>query len=301
LAQLGATEGKPVDSGFVFLKGAYLEKPYVVSRRGRTIYINNQPIYQWDRWPLPDLRVDQDPGLPQGLNETSAFEDLRDRANPMNGHSARKLRYLYQHFPADIAMQKMAEYYSQLPFVQSVTRVRPDCPDILRIRTKSGKEILCGITQGPPDSAFSWRFTNKDLVQSLNQGRLQYENRLKMGDCYFLFGNCEQISLGTRKAARDLGLIVQVLRSPRPKEEKVALLQRMEFLPPPSRGRLQRFDALLDNFQAPPSLEERIAELVKQSGLVPRRLEDIPQEIPSEREMRLIDKGTQGEQGPEKR
>jgi hypothetical protein len=90
-----------------------------------------------------------------------------------------------------------------------------------------------------------------------------------------------------KKAACDLGLMTEILRSDRTKEEKIDLLQRMEFLPPPSFGGTSMFLPLITQFQASEQLEERIGQLVKETGVEPRAIEDIPDEHPLERAMRL--------------
>ena len=61
---LGVVEDKPIDSGFVFIDGVYVEAPYTVSRRGRQLFINDILIYQWAEWPLMDRHVKEDPGPP---------------------------------------------------------------------------------------------------------------------------------------------------------------------------------------------------------------------------------------------
>ena len=81
--------------------------------------------------------------------------------------------------------------------------------------------------------------------------------------------------------------VVEILRSGRTKEEKIHLLQRMEVLPPPSRGDVDKFAALVTGFQAPAELDEHVRKLVTETGITPRRLKDIPDEIPFERMLRL--------------
>ncbi len=42
--EFGVTEGKPIDKGVVFVDGQYLASPYVVSRRGLALYVNDREI-----------------------------------------------------------------------------------------------------------------------------------------------------------------------------------------------------------------------------------------------------------------
>ena len=178
--ELGVKEGEPVDAGFVFFDGRYIDAPYRVSRRGRHVFINDVVVFQWDRWPLPDLRVNEDPGYPPGLTENSGLEDVI-KGNSENSPWQRKSRYLYQHFPLDVARQKMADWFRRLPFVESAEFRHPGSGG-LRIKMKNGEEKNVGVSPPPKESIYSWEFTNKDIIAWLERDRGRYEARLKEGD-----------------------------------------------------------------------------------------------------------------------
>lgn len=282
---LGVKAGENVDTGFVFFDGRYIDAPYTVSRRGRRLFVNDVMIYQWDRWPLPDLRVDEDPGYPPGLTESSTMDDAI-KGNAEDSPWQRQSRYLYQHFPPDVASQKLAEWSRGLPFVEGA-EFKPPGSDRLRIRMKNGEEKGVGLSPPPPDSPYSWNFTNQDIIKRLEYNRGKYEAYLKNGEALFLFHKGYPVPMIRMKAARDLGLMTEILRSDRTKGEKIDLLQRMEILYPPSMGGNEMFLPLITQFQASKQLEERIDELVKETGVEPRTLKDIPDEHPVERQMRL--------------
>lgn len=285
VADLGVHEGEAFQAGLVFHDGRYVPGPYRVSRTGRWVTVNGAVVYAWKVWPLPDLLVPEDPGLPQGLTEKSTFEELIGSGDRVNSHVARKYRYLYQHFPAPVAFQKMLEFYRQLPFVEQADVVRSTT---IRLRTKDGKTTDVSVRPPAPKSMSSWDLTAADVLQELKCRRLHCETRLRAGDCFFLFSSgAYPLSWGRRQTARDLGLVVEILRSDRTKEEKTHLLQRMEVLPPPATGGADRYSALVTGFQAPPELDEYIRNLVAETGITPRRLKNIPDEIPFERILRL--------------
>ena len=52
---LGITEGKYITNGFVFIDGKYIDPPYVVTRQGNCIYINDRMIEQPCPWPIPKI------------------------------------------------------------------------------------------------------------------------------------------------------------------------------------------------------------------------------------------------------
>jgi len=49
--EFGITEGKAVDKGFVFLNGQYIEAPYIISRKGLTLFVNGREIRRPVRHP----------------------------------------------------------------------------------------------------------------------------------------------------------------------------------------------------------------------------------------------------------
>jgi hypothetical protein len=285
--ELGVKEGGKLESGFVFFDGQYLDAPYTVSRRGRQVFINDVGIFQWQRWPLPDLRVEADPGYPPGLTQKSTLEDVLDAKNPENGPFYREGRYLEQHFPKEAFSEKMATWFRGLPFVQSAEFKAPGSR-LLKVRMKNGEETVVSLIPPAPDSPYSWRFTTQDVVNSLEHNhREMYEKQLKEGRALFLFSQGHPVVLDRQKAARDLGLMAQILKSDRPVKEKTGLLERMEILPPPSFGGTEMFLPLLTQFKASTQLEERLGKLVAETGIKARLISEIPEEVPIERERRL--------------
>jgi hypothetical protein len=296
IKELGIKVGENVDDGFVFFDGRYVDAPYTVSRRGRQIFVNDVMVQQWDRWPLPDLRLDKDPGYPPGLTEMSTMEDVRDKQNPEDSPWLREARYLDQHFPPDVAREKLAEWFRGLPFVESVEFMNEG--RVLSLRMKNGEKKFIDMMPPPPDSPYSWHFTNKDIVKRLEYDRNKYEAYLKKGEAVFLFSKGHPVTMIRKKAACDLGLLTEILRSDRTQEEKIDLLQRMEFLRPPSMGGNEMFMPLITQFQASEQLEERIGQLVKETGVEPRTLKDLPAEAPLERAMRLRKEANQKSKEP---
>ncbi len=289
---LGIRAGERVTTGFVFINGKYLESPYTVSRRGRQVFVNNAMIYEYGNWPLPDRHVKEDPGLPTGLTAESAYYDIYDPKDYENSPFRRKLRYLYEKAQGVNIEQQMAEYFRLMPFVQSVEGT--DVAGSLRIRTKAGDEYLIETNLSQIEIRYLWGRTNKDVIEDIEKRRSAAETQLKRGEAVFAFGEgpgFQGLSLDREKAARDLGLIAEILRSERSRGEKMVLLQRMEFLPLPGYDRMSILLPQGMEFQASKQLDERIAVLVRETGVTPRTLKDIPEEIPSVRANRLEREG----------
>ena len=189
LRVLGVVEGKPIDSGFVFIDGRYVEAPYTVSRRGRQIFINNILVYQYAEWPLMDRHVREDPGPPPKEYENlKSFNDVLasdSMAEWLNCHLERKRRYLYEHFPKEEADEKMLEYYRQCPFVASVN-VPTEGP--VEIVTKSGKKENMTPTPPLPHMPGHWDFGAQDVLRGLESWSNLLTESLSKNDTLFFFG-----------------------------------------------------------------------------------------------------------------
>ena len=266
ILELGITEGKPVDDGFVFLEGRYIEAPYRVDQRGGSLFVNGVFLRKCAGWPLRWFKpVTEDPGVPDGLTRDSNLDDMRIPGDPPDSWAARKYRWLKATYTLDEARRLYIEYLQTLPFVKAV---RPVAPGQILLEQYNGKIVRMSDSMGnrPPP-------TKDQIVQSIEQSRRYLEEELAKGVCFFFFANGPEISCGRDGAARNLGLMAEILRSERPKEEKAALLRRMGLLPP---GDFRGLDQFLTNFQTSDQLDRRITALVKEMGVKPRRLQDLP-------------------------
>jgi len=313
---LGVVEGKPIDSGFVFIDGRYIEAPYTVSRRGRQIFINDILVCQQGEWPVADRHVPEDPGPPpKEYEKYKSFGEVLTSFDSIEGwlncHLLRKRRYLYEHFPRQEADEKMLEYYRQCPFVASVN-VLEDGP--VEITTKSGKKENSTPIPPWPHTSAHWDYGVRDVLGGLEAWRRSLTQTLLENRTLFLFGvplegGCTAKFPGFPegyfvsffwKNPGDLRLVVEILTSDRPEAEKIELLGRTEILPSPNMAKLRppsfadqaaelrgHYEALIRNFRPSAQRDERIAALIKQTGVTPRTVKDLPDEIPWDEMMRL--------------
>jgi len=311
---LGVVEGKPIDSGFIFIDGRYVEAPYTVSRRGRQLFINDILIYQWAEWPLMDRHVREDPGPPpKEYEKLTSFAEIIT-GNPedvLNSHLDRKRRYLFEHFPKEEAKEKMMEYYRQCPFVASA-RFVPEWGHV-KITTKSGEKENMNPWAPPPHTVLHWDFGAQDVLRGLESLRNSYTGSLSRNTSLFFFGApfneyCTQIRPSGFypafwKHPGDLKLMVEVLASARSEAEKIEILGRMDFLPSPNCAPREKknYETLIRHFQPSAQLDERIAALIKQTGVTPRTVKDLPDEIPWDKTMRLAKEKREREQQDKER
>lgn len=61
LENFGVTTGEPVNEGYAFIDGSYIEPPYVVSRKGLALFINDLEIKKPRRHPESPVLIDETP------------------------------------------------------------------------------------------------------------------------------------------------------------------------------------------------------------------------------------------------
>lgn len=255
----GAKSGEPIERGFVFKDGAYIDAPYVVSRHGMDVYVNGVKIDTLGGWPPLDYE-DKKPEMPVGLTKNSTFDDLKIAALPGESLDRKMVRWLRRHYNGERSKELIIEYYRSLPFVKDVTTdTDMDATGhILAISTWNSDRITLVDIGGPvyiPATA-------EEIEKELERVHRRFETRLTNGECIFLFSSGGELAFGSRKAAMDLPAIVHTLRSDKPKDQKVKELQNLGLLPPRYP---RKWEVLVTRFLASPQLDTR----VKQLGLPP--------------------------------
>jgi hypothetical protein len=279
VGEFGINEGQPVERGFVFYDGRYLPTPYTVTRRGTAVAINGIVVTRPRKWPLPDLAVDQDPGVPEWVTEDTPWNDLVDPENRHNGVLARKARYLAQHHP-DEYVERMIEFIRSLPNVQSLEEKR--APAYV-VRTKDGKTETIGIMTPTPDSYSVRSPTKEEVTEDVNKVREYYEKWLQRGDMLMFDSSYHDILISEQRVCRDLPVILDIAQSNRPLDEKMGLLTRVEFAAEGDPA----VEALARNFKGSVALRQRLSEVCTGKNVVPRRIKDLPEETYLQKQERL--------------
>jgi len=251
----GTKSGEPIATGFVFKDGAYLDAPYLVSRRGVSVYVNKVGVATPAIWPPVDYD-DKRPETPRGLTRNSTFKDLAVPGRRSDSLDRQMVRWLRRHYDEETSRKLIMEYYRSLPFVRGV-KVREDLDllgHVLAISTWStDKDTLMFIgdrVYSPPKP--------EQVQRELERVRTRMEDRLRKGECIFLFSSGGELAFGSRKAAMDLAAIVGTLRSDRPKDEKIRGLQNLGLMPSDFP---KKWEILVTGFSASPQLDERVKQL----------------------------------------
>lgn len=283
--EFGEHVGQKVENGFLFIDGRYIEAPYVVTRKGLAVLINDVVI---SRLAKPDDPwIEEEPKVEAPITKKTTIDEFFDAKSPFKNVGIRKWIFMHQHFPPNVATKQMVDFYRSLPFVKNITFDVEDAGTII-IETFSGEKQH--IQVGPPlsDKVLK-RSSTKDIQGEIEARRLRFENRLQQGDCFFLFTKAPELSFGRTEVAEDLRLIVDILRSKRSAEEKRSLLERLSALPLESED---LYLPLYTQFTASKQFDQRIQAVIDQAGVTPKTFEDIPSEPPADVEMRRAKEAT---------
>ena len=135
--RFGVTTGRLFCESFLFFKNQYVAPPYVVERRGLSVYINAHLVYPGPEWPLYDYTVNEDPGAPPP--GSWPFEPTPSGLDRREKYWRRKSRYLFQHHDHATAKQMMFELYRNCEKLKAV-RWDPRDPDVALLTDETGRE-----------------------------------------------------------------------------------------------------------------------------------------------------------------
>jgi hypothetical protein len=253
IKDFGVSRSDPIDKGFLFYGGTYIDAPYVVERRGLEIYINDVLVQEGPAWPPYDYRVENDPGDPPP--DSAPFGSAPPGQDWRDTYWARKWRYLCSHHDYETAKQKMFETYARSPKVAKV-RWRDNNPDMVVLTTESGKEhfadfIVSPLYLSPPP-------TKEEMLARREKKRSFYENMLNGNIILFSVPPPEggEGYVPLRFVPRTLDILV----SNRTSEEKIKALEAISVLPENDPG-TQR---IVTQFQASEQLVVRLGQLKEQ-------------------------------------
>ncbi len=118
--------GTPINSGFVFIDGKYIEPPYTIEQKQTGyIYINNE-LAQITITPSDTIenpyKQDKLPEMPEELNKNSTYFELGKLMDQKtNKRYMTEVGYYYHtHYPEKKAIIKIKEFYKSLPNMKSV-------------------------------------------------------------------------------------------------------------------------------------------------------------------------------------
>lgn len=253
--------GDPISSGFVFFKGRYIEPPYVVSRRGVDVWINDFIVVR-GCWPLPTYPKPEMPEGMKSLNSKKFYHYRRQYNDYLETVCSGSKDYF----------AKYAKFLRGLPFVKKVEDTGPSILEgrSFKITTIDGKSEFWSISHTPANPT-KWPANPPGLICKLNGIRDTFDSFLHNGDCIFVGPKWARFVLDNKYVSEELPKIVEIVRSAVPRREKIRRLyttrfKRTRMYLHPYRcvvSMISDFTGLLDNFRASDDLDRRLARLTR--------------------------------------
>ena len=219
LKEYGVTTGKPIDSGFVFYDGKYIESPYVVGRRGGEVYINDQWVYHTGGTDKPPFVTHPEKAtLPAEIDKNTSFYDKRVAEYISNTTAAMRAR----NAGLEEERKVMEAAYRTLPRVKEA-EFDKSYPGLLHITTYRGETLNIQLNR----RRCKPRTDSKSRFEEAENWREFLEKGLRDGHCLFLFSRGGLTSLAN--AQKNLPTIMRALRSDDSIDKKAANLMAAGF------------------------------------------------------------------------
>jgi hypothetical protein len=235
------TEGEVINNGFLFIDGKYIDAPYIVTRKGLSLFINDIQVQIPFRWPLPKESSNniKDPIMPTEISKySSPFDPL------LRIYIQEKVAYLRKFHPQETYAKISKDAYSSLPCVTDVI-IEPNSPNLIVTWTNGSTHNinLHNCNRG--------LHNKEEILKSLETSRKHHEKNLQQGDLVFL-GRAGRFSKSN--ATECLRKIIPILRSVKPTEFKIKELEETDF----SHIGRRALENLVLDFKASKQLERRI-------------------------------------------
>ncbi len=226
----------PINLGYVFCDGKYIESPYVYVQKNTDLYINGILIESWS-WMIRPKIPDALPDVPAMDRFTSHY----DKA--VRNYLNQSIVYYDKRLPAADAIKKMHEIYSKLPFVKSI-EMDTARSDIIIVHYVNGDTERTGLL---PLKGRPMNNDRESVIARLNRFRLHDENSVRGGAC-IMYSTGGRIVLSGKSAKTELPAIRQKLRSSSDYEQKMNLLNKSG-LPMGTVENIKKFEDSLENAQ----------------------------------------------------
>jgi len=251
--ELGRTDGPPVDKGFVFFEGRYLEAPYIVSRNGLGVLVNGELVSRpRGRLGRGESPGEVDPLLPEEVTrETSPHNDV------LRVYLSDKYAYARAHFAPEGERDFMEKTIRALPCVQEA-RLDEKRPMVLHVTSFSGERCEFPLLSVRRETAAK---ADDASLRHANSVRESLERDLSRGDALFL-GRMACTTVPSASVPQDLPAILAILKTSDTEDAKIAKLQSTALRDFPPEAMAQ----LITAFTGSEQLEQRLSALNASAG-----------------------------------
>jgi len=276
IEEFGVTTGTPIEAGFFFYDGQYIDAPYKVESKGLGVFVNDLLVWRMpiSEWPIRFPSITEDPGFFPNvttLTKDTTYEEFEELNRKIGDPIGLKYTYLLQHFPFDEAVEKLVEYYAALPFVQEVM---VEHERMITLKTTHNAKINAFAMLMPVKNTIAyWTLikppSKEEVLRQIEFRASRFKEQLMLGACRFYFSKADrELILFPDKVNNDLPEIIEVLKSNKLEEEKIEEFEELHlisYLEP-----LTNTLILINQFESSAQLEKRIKQ-IKDNRTGPRK------------------------------
>ena len=222
----GFSWSAPIYSGYLIVRGQYIEAPYVVEQRGYGIFVNGIKVEDAvdlrTLFPIPEPPpVTEDPGLPTSITQNTPLPEALSDPMVAKMHDY----WNYKQTWGDERIKEAVDYFKKLPCIRNVEQLRPDT---IKVTDNSGLtiNILVARTPPPPDHKPSDEVLYRFCMSTMKR----YCRTLESGQLGFVGNGGIVATCGYPETAERWREKFKVMTSDLPPEEKTRRLRELGFL-----------------------------------------------------------------------
>ncbi|MBI5725958.1 MAG: hypothetical protein HZA50_18505 [Planctomycetes bacterium] len=297
-----------INTGFVFIGGKYLESPYTVTVKDENVLINDVVMYHRNikketttAVATHNINSNVDPGVPSWVNENTKIKDILDGTDGTRiGPIENKWLYLVKTRPPKEAAYAIRDYVQSLPCIKEAkikSKLREDTYNVsIRIIPRNTEKLpeygivleYAGndtfLDNNNRATSKGCNFANNiNIVSSKNDSeeknaiydmaQLIIEWLDSNGVIMYSQSSSPTIMAGKNNVASEFPLILETLKGKKTKKDKISIIERMGY---------SNAEELVNNYMPSEQLDRRIKDLVEESGIVPMKIEEVPEDIKSQ-------------------
>lgn len=229
----------PVDNGFFFICGKFVDPPYVLSIVNRKVLVNGTVVFhapsRSQRLAVPT----ECPPIPNSLTANSTLDQWIETR-----HAPRMKLFLESQYSPSEARRLFLEYLRSLPFMESVEE-DPVGGWSFVLLSKSGRKL--------PVSYESRGKATCDQDDRLARELAGWRDRFEKGGCVFLSENGGEVSFLAKFRRGDLSRLAQLMR-----RADASLKEKIQFLTEVFSMDRRTAEKFVGTFDASGELERRI-------------------------------------------
>lgn len=245
--EYGSMRGTPIDSGFVFIGGKYIEAPYLIERIGLGIFINNIMIQQPYYIPKKIYPGDVNPPMPEEITSESSIND-----EIVSNYLSQKHAFAEKRKTEKDGLKIMEQAYRSLPFVIEA-KINEKNPHVLYIKTNEG----AGLSVSLVSFGRRVKYDKTSVINRIEPNREYLQKKLEEEACYLFGKNGVQTHLSAGSASEKLPRIIKILRSGKTAKQKL-----QEFRKAKVNISDEIVRELISNYSISPQLEVRLDRLI---------------------------------------